>query len=105
MLAEIVNNTNFLRQIQEFIMPILVRQTTATVEDDQGTTKLVNNQQGSRRMRHIHVKQHIVRDVIEEGLVRFSSFFFHVRSDDLISGYTHGRFRHEDLRVARETLQ
>ncbi|CAN0372224.1 unnamed protein product, partial [Ascophyllum nodosum] len=38
--------------------------------DNQGAIKMVNNKHSSRRTRHIDVKHHIVRDAVEDGLVR-----------------------------------
>ena len=69
-LAEIVNETKFLRQMQEFIMPTLRSCTISIMEDNQGAIKMANNKHSSRRTRHIDVKHHIVRDAVEEGLVR-----------------------------------
>ena len=77
-LAEIVNETKFLRQVQEFIMPTLRSCTISIMEDNQGTIKMANNKHGSRRTRHIDVKHHIVRDAVEERLVRI----VYVRSEE-----------------------
>ena len=69
-LAEILNETKFLLQVQEFIMPTLRSCTISIMEDNQGAIKMANNKYSSRRTRHIDVKHHIVRDAVEEGLVR-----------------------------------
>ncbi|CAM9520770.1 unnamed protein product, partial [Ascophyllum nodosum] len=70
-LAEIVNETKFLlHQVQEFIMPTLRSCTISIMEDNQGAIKMANNKHSSRRTRHIDVKHLIVRDAVEEGLVR-----------------------------------
>ncbi|CAN0473389.1 unnamed protein product [Ascophyllum nodosum] len=39
---------------------------------------MANNKHSSRRTRHIDVKHHIVRDAVEEGLVRI----VYVRSEE-----------------------
>ena len=55
-LAEIVNETKFLRQVQAFIMPSLKSCTISTMEDNQGAIKMANNKHSSsRRTRHIDV--------------------------------------------------
>ena len=69
-LAKIVNETKFLRQVQGFIMPTLRSCTISIMEDDQGAGKMANNKHSSKRTRHIDVKHHIVRDAVEEELVR-----------------------------------
>ena len=69
-LAEIVNETKFLHQVQEFIMPTLRSCTISIMEDNQGAIKMTNNKHSSRRTRHIDVKHHIVRDAVEKGLIR-----------------------------------
>ena len=69
-LAEIVNETKFLRHVQELIMPTLRSCTIPIMEDNQGAIKMANNKHSSRRTRHIDVKHHIVRDAVEDGLVR-----------------------------------
>ena len=69
-LAEIMNKTKFLRQVQEFIMPTLRSCTISIMEDNQGGIKMANDKHSSRRTRHIDIKHHIVRDAVEEGLVR-----------------------------------
>ena len=69
-LAEIVNETKFLRQVQEFIMPTLRSCAISIMEDNPGAIKMANNKHSSRRTRHIDAKHHIVRDAVEEGFVR-----------------------------------
>ena len=39
-------------------------------EDNQGAINMANNRYSSRRTRHIDVKHHVVRDAVEEGIVR-----------------------------------
>ena len=77
-LAEIVNETKFLCQVQEFLMPTLKSCTISIMEDNQGEIKMANNKHSSRRTRHIDVKHHIVRDAVEEGLV----IIVYVRSEE-----------------------
>ena len=77
-LAEIVNETKFLRQVQEFILPNLRSYAIPIMEDNQGAIKMANNKHSSRRTRHIDVKHHVVRDAVEEGVVRI----VYVRSED-----------------------
>ncbi|CAM9933318.1 unnamed protein product [Ascophyllum nodosum] len=48
------------------------------VNDNQGEIKVANNKHSSRRTRHIDVKHNIVRDAVEEGLVRI----VYVRSEE-----------------------
>ena len=69
-LTEIVNKTKFLRHVQELIMPTLRSCTIPIMEDNQGAIKMANNKHSSRRTHHIDVKHHIVRDAVENGLVR-----------------------------------
>ena len=59
-------------------MPTLRSCTISIMEDNQGAIKMANNRQSNRRTRHIDVKHHIVRDAVEEGLVRI----VHVRSEE-----------------------
>ena len=54
-LAEIVNETKFLRQVQAFIMPSLKSCTISIIEDNQGPIKMANNKHSSRRTYHIDV--------------------------------------------------
>ena len=77
-LAEIVNETKFLCQVQEFIMPTLRSCTVSIMEDNQRAIKMANNKHSSRRTRHIDVKHHIVQDAVEEGMIRI----VHVRSEE-----------------------
>ncbi|CAN0469053.1 unnamed protein product, partial [Ascophyllum nodosum] len=65
-----MNETKFLRKVQEFIMPTLRSCTISIMDGDQGAIKMANNKRGSRRTHHIHVKRHIVRGAVEKGLVR-----------------------------------
>ena len=58
--AEIVNETKFLRHVQEFIMPTLRSCTIPTMEDNQGAIKMANNKHSSTRTRHIDVK-HLIK--------------------------------------------
>ena len=77
-LPEIVNVTKFLRQMQEFTMSTLGSCTISIMEDNQGAIKMANNRHSSRRTRHIDDKLYIVRDAVEDGLVRI----VYVRSED-----------------------
>ena len=78
-LAEIVNETKFLCQVQEFIMFITLSSCTISiVEDNQGGIRRANNKHSSRRTHRIAVKHHIVRDAVEEGWFRI----VYVRSEE-----------------------
>ena len=73
--AEIVNKTKFLGQVQEFIMPTLRSCTNSIMEDNQGAIKMANNKHSSsRRTRHMDVTS-------EEGLVRI----VYVRSEEQLA--------------------
>ena len=68
-LAEVVNELHFLRQGKGFLTPpiddnIVIR------EDKEGATKMATNRISSRRMRHVDVKHHTIRDAVESGVVR-----------------------------------
>ena len=73
--AEVVNELRFLRQVQGFLMP-LIDDNIVIREDNEGATKMATNRFSSRRMRHVDVKYHIVRDTVEGGL----SLFFRIVS-------------------------
>ena len=77
-LAEIVNEIEFLRQVQEFIMPTLRSCTISMLEDNQGAIKMANNKHSSRKTRYIDVNHPIVQDAVEKGLVRI----VYVRSEE-----------------------
>ena len=68
-LAEVVNEINFLRQIKAFMMPPLDLGIKIH-EDNEGVIKMANNRFSSRRTRHIDVKHHIIRDTVDEGIIR-----------------------------------
>ena len=59
-------------------MPTLRSCTISIMENNQGAIKMANNKHSSRRTRHIDVKHHIVREAVEEGLVRI----VYVRSEE-----------------------
>ncbi|CAM9160577.1 unnamed protein product, partial [Ascophyllum nodosum] len=68
-LAEVVNGLRFLRQEKGFLTPpiddnIIIR------EDNEGAIKMGTNRFSSRCTRHVDVKRHIVRDAVENGIVR-----------------------------------
>ena len=68
-LSEVVNELRFLRQVKGFLTPpiddnIIIR------EDNEGAIKIATNRFSSRRTRHVDVKHHIVRDAVENGIVR-----------------------------------
>ena len=68
-LPEVVNELRFHRQVMGFLTPptdenIIIR------EDNEGAIKMVINRFSSRRMKHMDVKHHIVRDAVESGVVR-----------------------------------
>ena len=67
-LAEATNELRFLRQVKDFMAPpadtgILLH------EDNQGAIKMANNRFSSRRTRHIDIKNHIVRDAVDSGII------------------------------------
>ena len=68
-LAEVVNELRLLRQVKGFLTPpiddnIIIR------EDNEGAIKMATNHFSSRRMRHVDVKRHNIRDAVESGIVR-----------------------------------
>ena len=69
-LVEIVTETKFLRQVQQFVVPTLKSCTISIMENNQGAIKMANNKHRRRRTRRIDVKHHIVRDAVKEGSVR-----------------------------------
>ena len=77
-LAEIVSETKFLRQVQDFIMPTLRSCMISIMENDEGAIKTANNKHSSRRTHHIDVNHSIVRDAVKEGLVHI----VYVRSEE-----------------------
>ena len=48
------------------------------MENNQGAIKMANNKHSRRRIRHTDVKHRIVREAVEEGLVRI----VYVRSEE-----------------------
>ena len=65
--AETMNELRFLRQVKTFLAP----PTDIDIkihEDKEGAIKIATNRSSSRRTRHLHVKYHIVRDAIDEGV-------------------------------------
>ena len=69
-MSEIVKEVLFLRQVQAFIMPAIESNPVNIVEDNQGATKMTNNRHSSKRAGHIDVKNHLIRDAVDEGKVR-----------------------------------
>ena len=67
-LTEVVNELRFLRQVKGFLTPpidnIIIR------EDNEEAIKMATNRFSSRRTRHVDVKNNIVRDAVESGVVR-----------------------------------
>ena len=68
-LAEVVIELRFLRQVKGFLTPpiddnIMIR------EDNERAIKMATNRFSSRRTRHVDVKHHIVRDAVDNGIVR-----------------------------------
>ena len=68
-LAEFVNELRFLRQMKSFLTPP-IDDNIITRKDNEGAIKIVTNRFSSRRTRHVDVKHHTVRDVVESGVVR-----------------------------------
>ena len=68
-LAEIVNELRFLRQVKAFMVPP-IDYNIRLHEDNEGVIKMAENRFSSRRIRHIDVEHHMVRDAVDGGLIR-----------------------------------
>ena len=68
-LAEIVNKLRFLRQMKAFMVPP-IDYNIRVHEDNKGAIEMVENRLSSRRIRHIDVKHHMVRDAVDGGIIR-----------------------------------
>ena len=77
-LAEAIKEVLFLRQVQEFMEPLMRVDAVNVYEDNEGAIKLATNKHSSRRTKHIDVKHHLVRDACDAGKVRV----VYVRSED-----------------------
>ena len=77
-LAEAIKEVLFLRQVQEFLEPLMRVDAVNVYEDNEGAIKLATNKHSSRRTKHIDVKHHLVRGACDAGKVRV----VYVRSED-----------------------
>lgn len=69
LLAEVIDELRFLRQVKTFIMPPVDREIAVNVDSDEAI-KMATNNFSSRRTRYIDVKHHIVRDTMDKGVVK-----------------------------------
>ena len=77
-LSEVVKEVLFLRQVQEFMEPLIKVGAVNVFEDNEGGIKLSTNKHASRRTKQIDVKQHLVRDASDTRKVRVA----YVRPED-----------------------
>ena len=77
-LSEVVKEVLFLRQVQEFMEPLIKVGAVNVFEDNEGAIKLSTNKHASRRTKQIDVKHHLVRDASDTRKVRVA----YVRSED-----------------------
>ena len=77
-LSEVVKKALFLRQVQEFMEPLIKVGAVNEFEDNEGAIKLATNKHASCRTKHIDVKHHLVRDASDAQKVRVA----YVRSED-----------------------
>ena len=75
---EVVKEVLFLRQVQEFMEPLMRVGAVNVFEDNEGAIKLATNKHASRRTKHIDVKHHLVRNASDARKVRLA----YVRSED-----------------------
>ena len=66
-LAEVVNELRFLRQVTGFLTPPI--DDSVVREEYEGAIKMATNCFSNRRTRHVDEKHHIVRDAEESGVV------------------------------------
>ena len=72
-LAEVVNRVKFLRQVEKFIITNKRICAIPTMKDNQEDIEMVNSKHSNSRAQHIDVKHHVIRDDVEEGIIRISS--------------------------------
>ena len=77
-LSEVVKEVILLRQVQEFMGPLMRVGAVNVFEDNEGAIKLATNKHASRRTKHTDVKHHLVRDASDARKVRVA----YVRSED-----------------------
>ena len=77
-LSEVVKEVLFLRQVQEFMEPLIKVGVVNVFEDNEGAIKLATNKHASCRTKHIDVKHHLVRDASDARKVRVA----YVSSED-----------------------
>ena len=77
-LSEVVKEVLFLRQVQEFMAPLMRVGAVNVFEDNEGAIKLVTNKHASRRTKHIDEKHLLVRNASDARKVRVA----YVRSED-----------------------
>ena len=64
-----MNKLRFLRQMKAFMVPP-IDYNIRVHEDNKGAIEMVENRLSSRRIRHIDVKHHMVRDAVDGGIIR-----------------------------------
>ena len=77
-LSEVVKEVLFLRQVQEFMEPLMGFGAVNVFEDNEGAIKLATNKHASRGTKHIDMKHHLVRDASDTRKVRVA----YVKSED-----------------------
>ena len=77
-LSEVVKEVLFLRQVQEFMEPLMRVGAVNVSGDNERAIKLATNKHASRRTKHIDAKHHLVRDASDAQKVRVA----YVRSED-----------------------
>lgn len=68
-LAEVLSQLRFLPQMKGFIVPSMYYETKIHVNNE-GAIKMVKKRFRSRYTRHIEIKHHIVRDGVNEKIIR-----------------------------------
>ena len=81
-LSEVATEVLFLRQVQEFMEPSMGVGAVNVFEDNEGAIKPATNKHASRRIKHIDVKHHLVRNASDARKVRVA----YVRSEDQHAG-------------------
>ena len=77
-LSEVVKEVLFLRQVQEFMEPLIKVGVVNVFEDNEGAIKLATDKHASRRTKHIDVKYHLVKDASDARKVRVA----YMKSED-----------------------
>ena len=71
-LAEVVKEVAYLRQVEMFIKPCMVPYSVEIREDNQGAIKMAKNPIISKRTKHIDIKHHFIRDMVEAKRVHIT---------------------------------